>query len=410
MKNVLEKRIGIIGGGQLGKMMILEAKRLGVYVVTLDPSMHCPSHSISDEHIVADFHDEKAIRELADKVDIITYEFEHISAEVLARLGADGHVIYPAVSSLMSIQDKFIQKTKLRENGIKVPNFELITDFNRLCEYADRGGYPFILKSCKNGYDGKGNFLVRDENGLQIGFDALGGSFQGLMAEEFIDFDMEVSIIATRGIDGQKAVYPAAENVHVDNILDITTVPAVITAGLQANVCDIAEKVIDIFEGVGTFCVEMFVKKPPKNSSFIVTKSFSFRRFLDENNVIYVNEVAPRPHNSGHYTIEGCRVNQFENHIRAILGLPLGDTSLLHNAVIMRNLLGQSDGEARAEGLERAYEVPGVNVHVYGKRQCKTQRKMGHYTITGGTLEDVRCKDEKIKGIIKITGSVTHPI
>jgi len=277
LNNTLKRRIGIIGGGQLGKMMILEAKRLNLYVVTLDPVRDCPSHSISDEHIIADFHAEDAIRELAGKVDVITYEFEHINAEVLEKLAQKGHVIYPSVLSLQSIQDKFLQKAKLRENNIKVPGFELINSFSQLCDYARENGYPMMLKSCKNGYDGKGNFLLRGAGDLEIGFEALKGNVQNLMAEEFIDFDMEVSVIATRGIDGKKVIYPVAHNVHADSILDTTTIPAVLPDGCSANIYDIAEKVMDVFDGVGTFCVEMFVGKK-----------------RDE---IFINEVAPRPHN-----------------------------------------------------------------------------------------------------------------
>jgi len=382
-KDILKKRIGIIGGGQLGKMMILEAKRLGLYVITLDPAPDCPSHSISDEHIIADFHSESAIRELADKSDVITYEFEHINAEVLEKLEKQGRVIYPSVSSLLSIQDKFLQRTKLNEGKMNIPAFEAIKDLDQLRKYADKNGYPFMLKSRKNSYDGKGNFLVSKESELETGFKALKGDVQNLMAEEFIDFSMEVSIIAVRGINGEKVVYPIAHNVHQNNILDTTTVPAVLSEDLQTNIQETAKKVMDIFDGVGTFCVEMFVGR---------------------NNLIYINEVAPRPHNSGHYTIEGCRVNQFENHIRAILGLPLGSTKLLHKSVIMRNLLGQSDGCAKTEGIEEACRQEGVNVHVYGKGESKTGRKMGHYTITADSLEQACGIDSKIAGIIKTTG------
>lgn len=377
---MLDKRIGIIGGGQLGKMMILEAKRLGVHVVTLDPAEDCPSHSISDEHIIADFHDENAIRELASRVDVITYEFEHIDTTTLLELEQEGHLIYPSVESLMTIQDKFLQKEKLRAEGVLVPDFEKIDDMEALRGYAERHGYPIMLKSCKNGYDGKGNSVIRNEGELEAGFASLSGE---LMAEEFINFEMEVSVVATRGIDGEKAVYAVGRNVHVDSILDTTTVPAGISGELEGRVGEIAEKVMDVFEGVGTFCVEMFIGKGGE---------------------IYINEVAPRPHNSGHYTIEGCRVNQFENHIRAILGLPLGDTSLVHGAVIMRNLLGESDGAAEVQGVSEAYAIDGVNVHVYGKSESKKGRKMGHYTVTGESLTEAQMKDEKVKGLVKICG------
>ena len=380
---MINKKIGIIGGGQLGKMMILEAKRLGLYIITLDPAPDCPSHSISDEHIIADVYDENAICELADKVDVITYEWELINADALIKLEKKGHIIYPSASSLYIIQDKYLQKDKLRGHGIKVPEFEPIDDFNSLCGYAERNGYPVMLKARRNGYDGKGNFVIRGESELEKGFGAMKRISERLMVEEFIEYEMEVSVVVTRGIDGCKAVYPVPYNVHKDNILDYMKIPADLSEDLILNIRETAEKVMDVFDGVGTFCIEMFASK---------------------NNLIYINEVAPRPHNSGHYTIEGCRVNQFENHIRAILGLPLCDTSLLHGAVIMRNLLGKSDGCAKVEGIEQAYEYNGVNVHVYGKSESKTGRKMGHYTITADTIKQARDIDNKVSKIIKIKG------
>ncbi|MDR0768053.1 MAG: ATP-grasp domain-containing protein [Methanosarcinales archaeon] len=223
-----------------------------------------------------------------------------------------------------------------------------------------------MLKSRKNGYDGKGNFVMRSEADLETGFRELKGDMQKLMVEEFIDFEMEISVIATRGIDGEKVVYPVAYNVHEHSILDTTIVPVPLPNELKKTIQDVAEKVTDIFDGVGTFCVEMFVGR---------------------DNMIYVNEVAPRPHNSGHYTIEGCRVNQFENHIRAIIGLSLGDTSRRYNAIIMRNLLGRGDGSTVVFGVEEAYKQPGVNVHIYGKKESQKWRKMGHYIVTADSME-----------------------
>ena len=316
--NSLYKKIGIIGGGQLGKMMILEAKRLGLYVITLDPTFNCPSHSISDEHIVADFHDKNALKELSQKANVITYEFEHINAIALAELELEGAIIYPSVNSLKIIQNKFTQKQKLKENNINVPNFFLVKSKKEIFEYGEKFGYPIMLKSCTDGYDGKGNFLITSKELIETGFNLLYKN-NLIMIEEYIPFIKEISVIATRGVNGEKVVYPVAHNIHKNSILDTTIVPANLDTITEQNAKKIANNVMDVFDGVGTFCIEMFVK---------------------ENGNIFVNEVAPRPHNSGHYTIEACRVNQFENHIRAIIGLPLGDTSLLQHAVMV-NLLGQ---------------------------------------------------------------------
>lgn len=370
-------------GGQLGKMMILEAKRLGLYIITLDPTLNCPSHSISDEHIVADFHDEKALRELAQKSDVITYEFEHIDSKTLSDLESEGHVIYPSVKSLKVIQNKYTQKQALAKYAIPVPQFVLVTSIEQIYEYGKINGYPIMLKTCMDGYDGKGNFLIDDESSVKKGFDLLNNP-NGLMIEEYISFIKEVSVIATRAINGEKVIYPVAHNIHKNSILDTTMVPAGLSSDIEAKARKIADNVMDVFDGVGTFCIEMFVK---------------------DNGDVFVNEVAPRPHNSGHYTIEGTRVNQFENHIRAIIGLPLGDTSLLHPTVMI-NLLGEeSNGTPHVIGLEESYKYSGVNVHVYGKETSKIGRKMGHFTVTGKTIEDALEKANEVKKMVKIVGN-----
>jgi len=381
--SAIKKKIGIIGGGQLGKMMILEAKRLGFYVVTLDPGPACPSHSISDEHIVAAFDDPAAYLELAKKVDVITYEFEHIHAGVLEALEKDGRTIYPSVSSLKVIQNKYTQNQALQENGIPVPRFALVESAEDIRKLgAEKFGYPMMLKSTLGGYDGKGNALVRDRDDVESAFASLGGGTRQVMAEEFVDFEREISIIACRGIDGERVIFPPAENQHKNSILDVTIVPARVPDAAVEKANDIAGRVMEVFEGVGTFCVEMFVGK---------------------NGEVSVNEVAPRPHNSGHYTIEGCLANQFENHIRAITGLPFGSVALTQPTVMV-NLLGESDGPAQLVGLEETYADPNVRVHFYGKEFSKIGRKMGHFTTVDKTVEGALEKALKAKEIVKVIG------
>lgn len=380
--NILDKKIGIIGGGQLGKMMILEAKRLGFYVITLDPTLHCPSHSISDEHIIADFHDKEAIYELAKKTDVITYEFEHIDVQSLDELEKQGVLIYPCVKSLQVIQNKYLQKQALKEKNILIPKFGLVSCLKDIYHYGEEFGFPLMLKTCKDGYDGKGNFLIKTKNMVEEGYRTLFHDNE-LMVEEFIPFEKEVSIIATRGINGEKVIYPVAFNIHKNSILDITIVPSGIPESLEIHAKEIAKQVMDVFDGVGTFCIEMFIANT---------------------DTIYINEVAPRPHNSGHYTIEGCRVNQFENHIRAIVGLPLGDISLVCPTVMV-NLLGEeSNGKTSVIGIQEAYRLPGVNVHIYGKETSKIGRKMGHFTVTAPTWEEALEKATIVKSIVKVIG------
>ncbi len=227
--NCLSKKIGIIGGGQLGKMMILDAKRLGFYVVTLDPVECCPSHSISDEHIVAAYDDADALRQLADKVDVITYEFEHIHVGILKQLEQEGYVIYPTVTSLAIIQNKFRQKTTLLKGQISVPKFQSIKTQQDIEEAGKRFGYPMMLKACTGGYDGKGNWVVKNKNSIDEAYRQLGNGQIELMIEEFVPFVKEISVLACRGIDGHITIYPVGENIHEDSILDETRVPADIT-------------------------------------------------------------------------------------------------------------------------------------------------------------------------------------
>jgi len=382
--DTIKKKIGIVGGGQLGKMMILEAKRLGFFVVTLDPTKDCPSSSISDEHIIADFDDPEAYIKLADMTDVITYEFEHIHAQVLESLENKGHIIYPSVTSLKTIQNKYLQNQRLHESGVPVPRFALVNSVADIVGFGDSKnfGFPLMLKTTLGGYDGKGNAVVKNEDEAQEAFRFLGGGAREIMAEEFVDFEKEISIIACRGIDGSRVIYPTAENSHKNSILDVTIVPARVPQNVVTKATDIAGLVMEAFEGVGAFCVEMFVTKSED---------------------VLVNEVAPRPHNSGHYTIEGCFANQFENHIRAITGLPFGCVRLIQPAVMV-NLLGESNGASRLTGLEEVYSDPNVHVHFYGKSESKTARKMGHLTAIGETLDEALESAERARKLVKVVG------
>lgn len=381
--NSNNKKIGIIGGGQLGKMMILEAKKMGFYVVIVDPVLLCPSHSIVDEHIVADFHDEEALRTLASKVDVITYEFEHIGVAALKKLEEEGYVIYPSVASLETIQNKYTQKNRLQQCGLTVPRFngEFFSLEDLRQGIIEFGGYPVVLKTCTGGYDGKGNAFVNTEEELGEAFEQLGSGTLPLMIEEVIPFIKEISVLACRGVSGEIVVYPVAENIHENHILIETRVPAQITDKLQKKAMNLAHKVMEAFEGVGMFCVEMFVT-------------------ADE---VLINEVAPRPHNSGHYTIEGCVTSQFEQHIRAVTELPLGEARLLQPTV-MRNVLGEIDykGKAVVHGMVEALSIPEVRVHLYGKEMTAPKRKMGHITATALTLEEAVKRAEQAAAVFKI--------
>lgn len=378
----LSIKIGIIGGGQLGKMMILEAKKLGFYIITLDPVENCPSHSISDEHIIADFNDESAIRLLASKCDVITYEFEHINSDVLSSLENEGYKIYPTAKSLQIIQNKFTQKKALRNGNIPVPDFVCINSTDDMIKAGKAFGYPYILKTCTGGYDGKGNAVVESVETITSAFEKLGSGSLPLMAERMVDFKMETSVLACRALNGDIKVYPVGDNRHINSILHETVVPADIKDSAKQKAMKLANDVMEVFKGIGMFCIEMFI--------------------TNDDDVL-VNEVAPRPHNSGHYSIEACTASQFENHIRAITGLPLGDTKLISPAVMI-NLLGSEGykGKTLVTGLYDALNIDGVSVHIYGKENTSPNRKMGHITAVADTTESALFKARETYSKIKI--------
>lgn len=361
------KKIGIIGGGQLGKMMILDAKRLDYQFVILDPTPDCPAHSIADGHIVAGFDDIEAIKRMASNVDVVTYEFEHISVKALEEVEKTGCPVYPSSETLAHIQNKYIQKKRLKEYKIAVPDFISVEDYEDLKRAAQQFGYPLILKTCTGGYDGKGNYVISSEDKLMEGYQALGSGKLPLMVEKCVDFEKEVSILACRSIHGDISVFPVAENVHKNSILDETIVPANISEETGQEAMRVAEDCLKAVDATGMLCIELFVTKDGH---------------------ILVNELAPRPHNSGHYTIEGCYTSQFEQHIRGILGLPLGNAELIRPTV-MKNIIGDHVGDpAEVLGLEEAYKNPNVKVHIYGKTKVAPGRKMGHITATAETLEE----------------------
>lgn len=386
-KQNIQKKIGIIGGGQLGKMMILEAKKMGFYITILDPVLNCPAHTLVDEHIVADFDDEEAIRLLASKSDVITYEFEHIDSKSLKTLEKEGMSVYPTAASLEIIQNKYTQKKLMQSHSIPVPEFVSVETVEDIKKVGENFGYPMLLKACTGGYDGKGNFVIKDETYCTDGFEALGNGKLPLMAERFFPFMMEISVLACRAINGDIEVYPVAENVHHDNILFETRVPANISTGTSQIAVRLARKVMEIFDGVGMFCVEMFV---------------------DRGGEVAVNEVAPRPHNSGHYSIEACITSQFEQHIRAISGMPLGSAQLLRPAV-MCNILGEegSNGKAIVLGADDCLGIEGAFLHIYGKENSQPKRKMGHITVISNSISDAIQKAEKAHEAVKIIGENT---
>lgn len=370
IKDYSSIKIGIIGGGQLGKMMIMEATKMGIPAIVLDPEAECPAKTLATGSIKASFSDRTALLELAQQTDVLTCEFEHISVEALRYLEEKGHTVYPKSEVLRIIQNKYEQKMVLLKHNIPLGSFHKVEGMMSIIEIGNEYGYPMMLKSSLGGYDGKGNFLIKTREDVETGYKSLNGDHNPLYIEKYIPFAKEISVLCCRGQNDDIVVYPVAENNHQDSILSETIVPALITKEEEKKAMDIAFDVCKIFDTVGIICIEMFLTKSGE---------------------ILVNEVAPRPHNSGHYTIEGCVASQYENHIRAVVGLPLGSTRLIQPTV-MRNILGEQgyEGEAIVEGASNALAIEGVSLHIYGKKETRYQRKMGHLTAVAQELEVAR--------------------
>ena len=372
--------IGIIGGGQLGKMLAQEAKRMSFRVIVLDPSPDSPASSISDENIIGDFKDENAIKTLANKSDLLTYEIELANSEILEKLESENFIVHPAAQTLRIIQNKFRQKSFLKSKSIAVSDFELIDSEKHLVKICDRFGYPCMLKVCQDSYDGRGNCLITSAKDIHQCYEYL--SNRQCFLERFIPFDKEISVMIARNSSGQISSFPVAENIHRNSILDMTIVPARISVTATAKAQELAERTIQAFKGSGIFGIEMFLTR-------------------DQN--VLINEIAPRPHNSGHYTIEACSVSQFEQHLRAILNFPLPKPELLSPAVMV-NILGPDDcnGPYVIKGLKDVLSISGVKLHVYGKKVSKPGRKLGHITVTANSVEKAIARAEIVKNSIKI--------
>ncbi|MFC5530968.1 5-(carboxyamino)imidazole ribonucleotide synthase [Cohnella yongneupensis] len=359
--------IGVLGGGQLGRMLAHAGNRLGYKFVTLDPTPDSPCGQTA-EQIVAKYDDRDAARELAKRSDVITYEFENVDADVAAMLEAESYV--PQGSKLLyTTQHRLREKRAIEAAGATVAPYAEIVSLEGLQDAAARLGLPAVLKTATGGYDGKGQWVLRSEDELAPAWEQASKAGTELVLEQFIRFDKEISVIAARSPSGEVRTFPPAENVHVRNILHLSIVPARESAEVLAEAERLAVSIAETLGVVGLIAVEMFVTADGK---------------------LFVNELAPRPHNSGHYTMEACRTSQFEQHVRAICDLPLGNPSLL-TPVVMANILGEHmeplmawmkshDAVANKLGVE-------PKVHLYGKAEAKHMRKMGHVNVLAPNVE-----------------------
>ena len=377
----MTKRLGIIGGGQLGMMIAEAAKNLSEHIseiTVLDPTENCPAAQAGAKQIVGDFKDEIAILKLAEQSDIITYEIESGNTDVLSKLKAE---IEPSPSTLGIIQDKLSQKTFLSENGLPVPQFYEITSLDDLRKKIKDLGLPVLLKSRRDAYDGRGNFKITSSNEIEKAYQHFDG--KSLMVEKFVNFKMEVSVIAARNTKGDITTYPLVENIHQNNILKMTIAPARVSDDVINNAGEIAKKTMEVLKGAGVFGIEMFI---------------------DQDDKILINEIAPRVHNSGHHTLQSCKTSQFEQHLRAILGLELGSTDLVHKTV-MCNILGPDGFEGKYKPF--VLENDGVYLKMYGKSVSKPQRKLGHFNIVdlndSGSIDRLIEIADEIKNSILVT-------
>lgn len=376
--NSMHLTLGILGGGQLGKMLCLAAKNWGLTVVVLDPSRHCPAASVCDELIVSSFQNPRGIQKLVKRCDVTTLEIEHLHVETLQKLSGAGHVIYPQPQILQMIQDKYLQKQRLKNTGFPVPALLPVTSPEHLQQIGKTLGYPFLLKTRKNGYDGKGNFLVRTAGALKnIPADFLK---QALFAEAFFKFDHELSVMLARNLHGQVETFPVGWNEHQNNILVRTTIPAPIPNKIIAQAKRMAQQLIEDWQGVGVFGIEFFYSKK---------------------HGLAINEIAPRVHNSGHYTQDACNISQFEQHLRAVMNLPLQKPELFQPAMMV-NILGTKNATAHLSGVEKTLALENIAIHHYGKTDSKPARKMAHVNLWGKNLKILRKKSEQVLKLLKV--------
>ncbi|MDQ7859775.1 MAG: 5-(carboxyamino)imidazole ribonucleotide synthase [Armatimonadota bacterium] len=356
--------IGVLGAGQLGLMLALDARRMGYRVGVLDPSPLAPAVAVADFHVAARFDDAAASAALASRADVVTFELEHVALEAARAAGALAPA-RPSVEALAICQDRVREKTFLREHGVPTAPWLAASSAAELERAVATLGMPCLVKVPFSGYDGRGQVRVAGSADLEAAA-ALGFERGPLVVERLVPFASELAVLVARGVRGERRAYPVARTVHDHGILVEVSVPAPVPDAVADRAIALAESVAAALGLVGVLAVEMFVL---------------------ERGEVLVNELAPRPHNSGHYTIDACATSQFAQHVRAICGLPLGDATLLAPAAMV-NLLGDRRGPVRLAGIEDALAVPGTSLHHYGKAEAWPRRKLGHLTALGATAAE----------------------
>ena len=371
--------LGIIGGGQLGMMTIREAHRMGYRTAVWDPDPQCPAGRIVDTLITAPFSDTEAAMRLVDVSDAITYEFEHIDVDLVRKMEGMKRV-RPGHSVLDIAQHRENEKRALENMGIPIARFRVPSSPSDVLTACDEIGYPVVVKTARAGYDGKGQAILRTRDDAEAYMESLADGYQEVVIEEFLELDCEVSVIAIRSDDGQVQEFPVVQNEHRDHILHLTEVPALVPEHVRQDALALGRRVIEGLDVVGVLCIEMFVTKDSK---------------------VLVNEIAPRPHNSGHFSLDACSMSQFEALARVALGLQVPEPELF-TPCAMVNLLGKHLSILDVDELHR---IPGTKLHLYGKVRNEPKRKMGHVSILGEDSETVR---ERIREVRKLIGEAEN--
>ena len=369
-------RIGVLGGGQLGRMLIQETINYDVQVHCLDPDAEAPCKDIAHSLTIGSLNDFDMVYNFGQNKDVITVEIENVSIEALEKLEAEGKKVFPQPAVLKIIRDKGLQKQFYADHNIPTPAFYLVNNKEEIKNYISE--FPFMQKMRTGGYDGKGVTPLRNEKDLETAFEVPS------ILEKFVDFEKELSVIVARNENGETKVYPTVECEFSPeaNLVEFLFSPADVTPAIEKAAEELAISIIDKLGMVGILAVELFLTKDGQ---------------------LLVNEIAPRPHNSGHHTIECNVTSQFEQHMRSVLNLPLGDTRIIQPGVMI-NLLGEKgyQGSVIYQGLETAIAIPGVKPHIYGKAETKSFRKMGHITIVAPTLEEAKTNGRKVKDLVKV--------
>ena len=379
--------IGVLGGGQLGRMLTLEAKRMGFRVVTLEPAEDSPCGQVADRQIVAPYEDLEAVAELGVESDVVTYEFENIPLNSVHFLEREGHIVRPSSEVLRITQNRGTEKTFAHDIGLRTAGLHLVRGVYDLEAAYARLGLPLVLKTAFGGYDGKSQWIVRTpeegEAALAQATERAATSVHHfplqLLAESFVPFDCEISVIAARGAGGEQIVFPVSENTHDHGILVTAIVPARVSEEIAAEARAATLLIGEKLGLIGAYCVEFFVR----------------------DGKIYVNEIAPRVHNSGHYSLDTMTVSQYEAHVRAICNLPLIESRLLEPSVMI-NILGQGTGDY-LEHIPELLRDPCLKLHLYGKKHASPRRKMGHLTIHAPTLEEALSRAARARALLTWT-------